>query len=65
MQIRVMGLPVEVDAAVAALRGCEQLALVQVDGPYLNRGDSTQVRLYVRALCRAAGAQPAGGGSEG
>ena len=53
MQIRITGLPVETDTAVAALRTAVQLAVVQISGPYPNRGESRQVRVYVTALIRA------------
>ena len=60
-----MGLPVEVDRVVAALRDCAHLAVVQVDGPYPSRGDSAQVRLYVRALCCTDVVKRVGGASDG
>lgn len=54
MQIRLMGLPNEVQAAVAALRATERLDVVEVSGECPCRGDSRQVRVYVRALVRSA-----------
>ena len=50
MKLRLMGLPDECSAALQVLR--EHLDVVQVDGPYPNRGDSRQVRLYVETRTR-------------
>lgn len=44
MKLRLMGLPDECDAVLAVLR--QHLDVVQVDGPYPNRGDSRQIRMY-------------------
>lgn len=50
MKIRLLGLPDECQAALELLR--QHLVVVQVDGPYSNRGDSRQVRLYVEIRTR-------------
>jgi hypothetical protein len=53
MNIRVMGLPGEVRAAVAALTACPLVRVIEVHGPYANRGDDERVRMYVTALHRS------------
>lgn len=50
MQIRILGLPAEVDAAIDALRRSEGLAVVAISQPYPWRGDTRQVRRCVTAL---------------
>ena len=45
MKIRIMGLPAEVTPALQAIH--ETLDVIQVDGPYPNRGDSRMVRVYI------------------
>ena len=52
MKIRLMGLPAEVDQAVTIIRDAKALDVIQVDGPYPNRGDSRQVRIYIEAQFR-------------
>ncbi len=52
MKIRLMGLPTEVTPAVEALQQTEALDVLQVDGPYPNRGDSRLVRVYIEAQLR-------------
>jgi len=52
MKIRLMGLPADVDQAVAALRTA--LDVVSVSAPYPCRGDSREVRRYVEALTKEA-----------
>ena len=47
MKIRLMGLPGEVDQAITIISTVQALDVVQVDGPYPNRGRSRMVRLYV------------------
>ena len=47
MKIRIMGLPAEVDQAVAAINGTASFDVIQVDGPYPNRGNSCMVRVYI------------------
>jgi hypothetical protein len=49
MKIRLMGLPAEIGQAIDALRGLPDLDVIQVDGPYPNRGDSRMVRVYIEA----------------
>jgi hypothetical protein len=59
MKIRLMGLPAEIDQAINALRDLSDLDVVQVDGPYPNRGDSRMVRVYIEArLCGRDGDAP-------
>lgn len=53
MQIRLMGLPSEIRAAVDVLRATDRLDLVGVSGEYQCR-ESRQVRVYVRALVLSA-----------
>src|SRR6266496_5467361 len=45
MKVRLMGLEEECRAAVEALQAV--LDVVEIDGPYPNRGDSKLVRFYV------------------
>jgi hypothetical protein len=52
MKIRLMGLPAEVTPIVRALQQTDALEVIQVDGPYPNRGDSRQVRVYIEAQLR-------------
>ena len=52
MKIRLMGLPAEVDQAVTIIRNAQALDVTQVDGPYPNRGNSRQVRIYLEAQLR-------------
>jgi len=49
MKIRLMGLPAEIDQALKALYDTRELDLIQVDGPYPNRGKSLMVRVYIEA----------------
>ena len=49
MNIRIMGLPAEVTLAVQALNDAHSLDLIEVSDPYLNRGDSRLVRVYIEA----------------
>jgi hypothetical protein len=49
MKIRLMGLPSDVGQAVTIIRKAKIFDLVQVDGPYPNRGRSRMVRIYVEA----------------
>jgi hypothetical protein len=59
MKIRLMGLPSEVDQAVTIIRDAKIFDVLQVDGPYPNRGRSHMVRLYVEVqLPRDSGAVP-------
>jgi hypothetical protein len=47
MKIRLMGLPGEVGQAVTIICDAKIFTVIQVDGPYPNRGRSHMVRLYV------------------
>ncbi len=49
MKIRLMGLPAEVDQAVIIIYDAKVFDVIQVDGPYPNRGDSRMVRIYIEA----------------
>jgi len=49
MKIRIMGLPSEVTQTLQAIRQTRTLDVIQVDGPYPNRGDSRLVRVYIEA----------------
>ena len=52
MKIRLMGLPSEVDQAVIMIRDAKIFDVVQLDGPYPNRGNSRLVRIYIEAQLR-------------
>ncbi len=52
MKIRLMGLPAEVTPIVTVLQQTEALDVIQVDGPYPNRGDGRMIRLYIEAQLR-------------
>jgi hypothetical protein len=59
MKIRLMGLPSEIDQAVIMIRDAKIFDVVQLDGPYPNRGRSRMVRLYIEAqLLPDSGAVP-------
>jgi hypothetical protein len=59
MKIRLMGLPAEVDQAVIIIYDAKLFDVIQVDGPYPNRGDSRMVRVYIEAQFRSdSGAVP-------
>jgi hypothetical protein len=47
MKIRLMGLPSELGRAVVIIYDAKIFNVVQVDGPYPNRGRSRMVRLYI------------------
>ncbi len=47
MKIRLMGLPGEVGQGVTIIYDAKIFTVIQVDGPYPNRGRSHMVRLYV------------------
>ena len=49
MNIRIMGLPAEVTQTLQAIQQNRTLDVIQVDGPYPNRGDSRLVRIYIQA----------------
>jgi hypothetical protein len=60
MSIRLMGLEEECQAAITALKTV--FHVVEVSGPYPNRGDSGQVRYFVetRGLRLCAAGSPLG-----
>ena len=60
MKIRLMGLPAEVDQRCQGPSGRhKELDVIQVDGPYPNRGDSRLVRVYIEAQLHSdSGAVP-------
>ena len=49
MNIRLMGLPADVDQAVTLIRDAKIFDIIQLDGPYPNRGRSRLVRVYIEA----------------
>jgi len=52
-------LPAEIDQAVSILYGVQALDVIEVSNPYLNRGDSGIVRVYIEAqLCPGTGTVP-------
>jgi hypothetical protein len=53
MKIRLMGLPAEVNSTLQIIQETRTLDVIQVDGPYPNRGDSRMVRVYIQAQLRA------------
>ena len=53
MKIRLMGLPAEVNSTLKVIQETGTLDVIQVDGPYPNRGDSRMVRIYLEAQLRA------------
>ena len=55
MKIRLMGLPAEVNSTLKVIQETGTLDVIQVDGPYPNRGDSGMVRIYLEAQLRADG----------
>ena len=52
MKIRLMGLPGEVGQAVTIIYDAKIFTVIQVDGPYPNRGNSRLVRIYIEAQLR-------------
>jgi hypothetical protein len=44
-----MGLPAEVGQAVTVISDAQGFDVIQVDGPYPNRGTSRLVRVYIEA----------------
>jgi hypothetical protein len=52
MKIRLTGLSAEVDPTLQILQETTTLDLLQIDGPYPNRGDSRLVRVYIEAELR-------------
>ena len=59
MNIRLTGLPADVGQAVTLIRNAKIFDVVQVHGPYPNRGRSRLVRVYIEAqLHPGSGAVP-------
>ena len=59
MKIRLMGLPAEVNSTLQIIQATRTLDVIQIDGPYPNRGDSRMVRVYIEArLCADSGTGP-------
>jgi hypothetical protein len=61
-----MGTDSETRAAVAVLSDADQFNLLEVSGPYPNRGNSALVRVYIKAQLAGTGTSPAsrGGGRQ-
>ena len=55
MKIRLMGLPAEIEPVLTQIQDIRTLDVIQVDGPYPNRGNSRMVRVYIEARLRADG----------
>ena len=55
VNIRLMGLPAEIEPVLTQIQKARTLDVIQVDGPYPNRGDSRMVRVYIEAQLRADG----------
>jgi len=55
MKIRLMGLPAEIEPVLTQIQDIRNLDVIQVDGPYPNRGDRRMVRVYIEARLRADG----------
>jgi hypothetical protein len=55
MKIRLMGLPAEIEPVLTEIREIRTLDVIQVDGPYPNRGNSRMVRVYIEVQLRADG----------
>jgi hypothetical protein len=49
MKIRVMGLPDEARQAVETLCNIDDFDVIEVNGPYPNRGNSRMIRVYIEA----------------
>jgi hypothetical protein len=58
MKIRLMGLPDEVTRLLQALTETPDLDLIEVNGPYPNRGASRMVRIYIEARLSPESATP-------
>ena len=55
MKIRLMGLPAEIEPVLTQIQDIRTLDVIEVDGPYPNRGTSRLVRVYIEARLRADG----------
>lgn len=53
MEVRLMGLPADVEEASRVLR--EAFAVLEERGPYANHGDSRLVRSYLKVMPRDGG----------
>jgi hypothetical protein len=60
MKIRIMGLPEEIEQAITAVREITALDVIEVSGPYPNRGTSRMVRIYIDAQLSDSHDGPAG-----
>jgi hypothetical protein len=52
VKVRIMGLPGEISQVLKALLSAKDLDVIEVSGPYRNRGDSRIVRVYAEARLR-------------
>ena len=52
MNIRLMGLPAEIKPVLTQIQDIRTVDVIQVDGPYPNRGRSRMVRIYIEAQLR-------------
>jgi hypothetical protein len=52
MKIRLMGLPSEVEQAAKVISDTKAFDVIEVDGPYPNRGNSRMVRIYAEVQLR-------------
>jgi hypothetical protein len=55
VKIRLMGLPAEIEPVLTQIQEARTLDVIQVDGPYPNRGNSRMVRACIEAQLRADG----------
>ena len=55
VKIRLTGLPAEIEPVLTQIQEARTLDVIQVDGPYPNRGNSRMVRVYIEARLRADG----------
>ena len=47
MKIRIMGLPDEIGRVVELVCATRELDVIEINGPYPNRGNSRMVRVYI------------------
>ena len=55
VKIRLMGLPAEIEPVLTKIQEARTLDVIEVDGPYPNRGTSRMVRACIEAQLRADG----------
>lgn len=55
MKIRIMCLPTEADQAIKAIKAMESFDVIEIGGPYTNRGNSRMVRVYIEVQLRGDG----------